>query len=60
MIWSPDCLKLKRQAMQKLDPILNFKKRNQIDIRKQHNLYVNYLVEDVKAIPRVFYCYIMH
>ena len=28
------------------------------DIRKQHDLYVNNLVRDVKAKPRDFYCYI--
>ena len=28
------------------------------DVRKQHNLYVNNLVDDVKANPRDFYQYI--
>ena len=28
------------------------------DVRKQHNLYVNNLVDDVKANPRDFYRYI--
>ena len=28
------------------------------DVRKQHDLYVNYLVGDVKANPRDFYRYI--
>ena len=38
-----------------LDQNLNFKKRN---VRKQHDLYENNLVGDVKANPRDFYRYI--
>ena len=39
----------KRQAVANLD---------QADVRKQHDLYVNNLVGDVKANPRDFYRYI--
>ena len=41
--------KLKRLVVQNLD---------QADIMKQHDLYVNNLVGDVKANPRDFYRYI--
>ena len=34
------------------------KREIKADIRKQHDLYVNYLVGDVKANPRDFYRYI--
>ena len=42
--------------MQKLD--LNLRIEIKADIRKQHDLYVNNLVGDVKANPRDFYRYI--
>ena len=45
--------KLKRLAVQKLDP--NLRREIKADIRKQHYLYVDNLVGDVKANPMDFY-----
>ena len=49
----------KRQAAAKLRSKFETLKREiKADVRKQHDLYVNYLVGDVKANPRDFYRYI--
>ena len=51
--------KLKRLVVQNLDLNLKSLRREiKADIRKQHDLYVNNLVGDVKANPRDFYRYI--
>ena len=45
--------KLRKLVVQKSD--LNLTREFKADIRKQHNLYVNDLVGDVKANSRDFY-----
>ena len=48
----------KRQAAANLDQNLKLLRREiKADVRKQHDLYVNNLVGDVKANPRGFYRY---
>ena len=51
--------KLKSLVVQKLDLNLKILRReNKADIKKQHDLYMNNLVGDVKANPRYLYRYI--
>ena len=51
--------KLKRLAVQKKRSKFETLRREiKVDVRKQHDLYVNNLVGDVKANPRDFYRYI--
>ena len=48
--------KLKRLVVQNLDlKFESLRKEIKADIRKQHDLYVNNLVGDVKANPRDFF-----
>ena len=48
--------KLKSLAVQKIDPSFETLRREiKADIRKQHDMYVNNLVGDVKANPRDFF-----
>ena len=49
------CKVLKRNIE---SPRSSLRKEIKADIRKQHDLYVNNLVGDVKANPRDFYRYI--
>ena len=50
--------KQKRQAAVNLDQNLKPRREIKADVRKQHDLYVNNLVGDVKTNPRDFYLYI--
>ena len=47
-----------RKTVANLDQNLKLRREIKADVKKQHNLYVNYLVGDVKAKPRDFYRYI--
>ena len=50
--------KQKSQVVQKSEQNLKLRREIKADIRKQHDLYVNNLVGDVKANPKDFYQYI--
>ena len=48
----------KRQAAANRSKFETLRREIKADVRKQHDLYVNNLVGDVKANPRDFYRYI--
>ena len=51
-------LRLKRLAVAVREKFESLRKEIKADVRKQHDLYVNNLVGDIKANPRDFYRYI--